>query len=175
MLECCYFKQKGEIIQMYRQVNDFIQEWNRNSAGTLSIFEAITEEKKGQSIVDGHSSLEWLSWHLTTAPAYFIGQIGLALETKLNPKDTPTTIQEIIEYYKKITADVKKVVEENLSDEKLQQEVDSHGQPAAIGALLRMMVDHQTHHRAQMQVLVRQAGLPVPGVMGPTKEQWGNK
>ena len=164
-----------EFIHMYRQVNDFIQEWTRNSAGTLSIFKGISEEKKHQSIVDGHSSLEWLSWHLTTAPAYFIGQVGLALETKLNPKDTPDTIQEIIEQYKNTIENVTKVVQENLSDEKLQQEVDSHGQAVAIGALLRMMVDHQTHHRAQMQVLLRQAGLPVPGVMGPTKEQWANK
>jgi uncharacterized damage-inducible protein DinB len=34
-----------------------------------------------------------------------------------------------------------------------------------------MMIDHQTHHRGQMTVLLRQAGLTVPGVMGPTKEQ----
>jgi uncharacterized damage-inducible protein DinB len=38
------------------------------------------------------------------------------------------------------------------------------------GAMLRSLIDHQTHHRGQMTVLLRQAGLPVPGVMGPTKE-----
>lgn len=30
---------------MYRNINDFIQEWERNSSGTLAIFESITEEK----------------------------------------------------------------------------------------------------------------------------------
>jgi len=41
---------------------------------------------------------------------------------------------------------------------------------ATKGALLRFLIDHQTHHRGQMMVLLRQAGLPVPPVIGPTKE-----
>ena len=156
---------------MYRNINDFIQEWERNSSGTLAIFESITEEKKHFSIVEGHSSLEWLSWHLTTAPAYFMGQIGLALDVELNPKDTPNTLSEIIKIYRSASESIINVVKEQLSDERLLNEVNSHGQLTPIGSILRMMVDHQTHHRAQMQVLLRQAGLPVPGVMGPTKEQ----
>ncbi|MBD8028535.1 DinB family protein [Ureibacillus sp. Re31] len=156
---------------MYRHINDFIQEWQHNSAGTLAIFESITEEKKHISIVEGHSSLEWLSWHLTTAPAYFMGQIGLALDVELNPKDTPNTLSEIIKIYRSASESIINVVKEQLSDERLLNEVNSHGQLTPIGSILRMMVDHQTHHRAQMQVLLRQAGLPVPGVMGPTKEQ----
>ena len=155
---------------MYRNLNDFIQEWEKNCAGTLAIFESITDEKKYVSIVEGHSSLEFLSWHLTAAPAYFLGQAGFSLEVELDPINTPATISEIISKYKAVSDNVVKVVQENLSDEKLLTEVTSHGQLTPIGAILRLMVDHQTHHRAQMQVLLRQAGLPVPGVMGPTKE-----
>ena len=160
---------------MYRKLDDFIEEWRHNSAGTLAAFEAITEEKKHQSIEKGHSSLEWLSWHLTTAPAYFMGQVGLSLDVELNPSNTPSTIQEIIAVYNNVRDNVINVAKENLSDEKLLEEVNSHGRDVAIGAILRMMVDHQTHHRAQMQVLIRQAGLPVPSVMGPTKEQRESK
>ncbi len=155
---------------MYRNLNDFIQEWERNSAGTLAIFESITDEKKQTAIVEGHSSLESLSWHLTTAPAYFMGQAQLSLDVELNPKNTPASISEIIDTYKAVIENVVKLARENLSDEKLLTEVNSHGQMTPIGAILRLMVDHQTHHRAQMQVLLRQAGLRVPGVMGPTKE-----
>jgi uncharacterized damage-inducible protein DinB len=35
-----------------------------------------------------------------------------------------------------------------------------------------VLVTHQTHHRAQMTVLMRQAGLQVPGIYGPVKEGW---
>lgn len=155
---------------MYRTLNDFVQEWERNCGGTLAIFESITDAKKHAAIVEGHSSLESLGWHLTTSPAYFMGQVGLSLEIELNPKNTPATISEIVSIYKSVIDNVVKVAKENLSDEKLLTEVNSHGRLTPIGALLRVMVDHQTHHRAQMQVLLRQAGLPVPGVMGPTKE-----
>ncbi|WP_306434409.1 DinB family protein [Paenibacillus sp. J2TS4] len=43
----------------------------------------------------------------------------------------------------------------------------------ARGKLLSILLTHDTHHRGQMTVLLRQAGLTVPGVMGPTKEQMG--
>ena len=35
-----------------------------------------------------------------------------------------------------------------------------------------MLIGHQTHHRSQMTVLMRQAGLVVPEVYGPAKEGW---
>ncbi|MFC7687650.1 DinB family protein [Ureibacillus sp. GCM10028918] len=155
---------------MYRNLNDFIQEWERNCKGTLAVFESITDEKKHAAIVEGHSSLESLSWHLTTSPAYFMGQAGLSLDVELDSKNTPSVISEIVSTYKSASKNIVKVAKENLSDEMLLTEVNSHGRLTPIGAILRLMVDHQTHHRAQMQVLLRQAGLRVPGVMGPTKE-----
>lgn len=155
---------------MYRMINDFVMDWENSCRGTLSVFESITEEKKGFEIVDDHSSLEWLSWHLTTATAYFMGQVGLSLNVELNPSATPNSIKEIISTYKVASEEVVKAVKENLTDEALSGNVDSHGRPTPIGVLLRVMVDHQTHHRAQMQVLLRQAGLNVPSIMGPTKE-----
>ena len=40
------------------------------------------------------------------------------------------------------------------------------------GQSLAALVGHQTHHRGQMAPLMRQAGLKVPGVYGPSKEEW---
>ncbi|MFP3918123.1 DinB family protein [Lysinibacillus telephonicus] len=156
---------------MYRTVNDFIQDWQHSSNGTLSIIKAITDEKKDFSIVDGHNSLEWLSWHLTNSPAFFMGQIGLSLGLELNQSNVPSTINEISKQYQTVSENIVKIIKENLSNDSLLKTVNMGEQAIPIGAVLRMMVDHQTHHRAQMQVLLRQAGLPVPGVMGPTKEQ----
>lgn len=34
------------------------------------------------------------------------------------------------------------------------------------------MIQHQIHHRGQMTILMRQAGLTVPGLYGPSKEEW---
>jgi hypothetical protein len=40
------------------------------------------------------------------------------------------------------------------------------------GSLLLFLLQHQSHHRGQMTVLMRQAGLSVPGIYGPSKEEW---
>lgn len=156
---------------MYRKVDDFIKDWQHSCAGTIAIMESITEDKKHFSIAEGHNSLESLSWHLTNAPFFFFGLIGLSVNMKTDPKNPPKTMKEIISHYKQVSEEVANVAKNQLNDESLEKEVEMKGQKTAIGAILRMLIDHQTHHRGQMQVLLRQAGLPVPGIIGPTKEQ----
>ncbi|MFC4411757.1 DinB family protein [Chungangia koreensis] len=154
---------------MYRKVNDFLTDWSNASEGTINVLDALTDEKLNQAIVEGHNTLGWLGWHLSGAIVYFAGQVGLEVNLDGDLKTVPTSAEEISNAYKKISADLKNAVEK-LTDEQMVEEVDSHGQSVPRGALLRMMIDHQTHHRGQMTVLLRQAGLKVPGVMGPTKE-----
>ncbi|GGA81495.1 DinB family protein [Ornithinibacillus halotolerans] len=154
---------------MYRLKEDFIQDWNHATEGTIQVLEAMTDNKLEQAIVEGHSTLGWLGWHLATSPAFFGGQAGLQIEATGNPSDVPTSAQEIVSTYKKASEQIKSKVEK-LTDEQMVEVLESFAGNIPRGALLRMMIDHQTHHRGQMTVLLRQAGLIVPGVMGPTKE-----
>jgi uncharacterized damage-inducible protein DinB len=154
---------------MYRKIEDFLQEWNLAVDGTVRVLEAMKDDKLHQSIAEGHNSLGWLGWHLATALAFFGGQIGLKVEAAGGPNDVPERATDIVAAYKKSAENVKEEVEK-LTDEQLVETVESFGRQVSRGALLRSMIDHQTHHRGQMTVLLRQAGLKVPGVMGPTKE-----
>ncbi|MFJ7730698.1 DinB family protein [Lysinibacillus sp. NPDC097231] len=154
---------------MYRQVNDFLHEWTAASQGTLQVLKAVTDEKLGQSIVEGHSTLGWLGWHLVGAAGYFSFLAGLKVPMIRQEDPIPATAAEIVAAYEKVVNGVKEEVAK-LSDEDLAEEVKGFVGPIQRGALLRAMIDHQTHHRGQMTVLLRQADLPVPGVMGPTKE-----
>jgi uncharacterized damage-inducible protein DinB len=47
-----------------------------------------------------------------------------------------------------------------------------YGEQWSRGAVLSALILHQVHHRAQMTVLMRQAGLKVPGLYGPAREEW---
>ena len=116
---------------MYRTTEDFINDWSQSAASTLEVIRAISDDKADVGIVEGHNSLGWLAWHVTTAPELF-GNM--------------------------------------LADADMLAEVKGFYGPASRGAILRKMIDHQTHHVGQMTVLLRQAGLVVPPVMGPTKE-----
>ncbi|NHN35043.1 hypothetical protein G9U52_35530 [Paenibacillus sp. S3N08] len=46
------------------------------------------------------------------------------------------------------------------------------GEPWKNGFTLNAFVKHEIHHRGQLTILMRQAGLPLPGVYGPAKEEW---
>ena len=58
------------------------------------------------------------------------------------------------------------------TDATLEVEDDMYGEKWPRGSTLQALVVHQAHHRGQMTVLMRQAGLKVPGVYGPAREEW---
>jgi uncharacterized damage-inducible protein DinB len=65
-----------------------------------------------------------------------------------------------------------KEITEKCSDETLKQEDDLYGEMWAKGKTLGVLVTHQIHHRGQLTVIMRLAGLKVPGVYGHAKEEW---
>jgi len=156
---------------LYRKIDDFLVDWSKSADGTLAVLKSLKDDKLNVAIVEGHNTLGWLGWHLATSPEFFAGQIGLNVKKSKTINDLPTKATVIVEAYKKIAEDIKTEVEQTLTDEKLAEDMESFGQVTTRGAMLRTLIDHQTHHRGQMTVLLRQAGLPVPGVMGPTKEE----
>ena len=52
------------------------------------------------------------------------------------------------------------------------EEVDIYGERWQNGFTVFALIAHQAHHRGQMTVFMRQAGLRVPGVYGPAREEW---
>ncbi|MBD8837222.1 DinB family protein [Paenibacillus sp. CFBP 13594] len=153
---------------MYRQVDDFLKEWAVAVKGTLQVLQAVTDDKLEQSILEGHSTLGWLGWHLAETTGYFSHLAGLTVPMIGQDEPVPATAREIVAAYEKAAEAVKEEVAK-LSNEDLLTETGLESL-ATKGSLLRFLIDHQTHHRGQMTVLLRQAGLPVPPVMGPTKE-----
>ncbi|WP_229704274.1 DinB family protein [Lysinibacillus alkalisoli] len=151
---------------MYRQTQDFLADWNNAAKGAKKSIEAITEEKKTVAITEGHNSLEWLAWHLVEVGTTFGKWAGFNMPT---PDEKPDTLIEIAKVYE----DVAHVFEQqitDLQDADLENMVPAFGSAMPLGNLLRILITHQTHHVGQMTVLLRQAGLKVPPVMGPTKE-----
>ena len=65
-------------------------------------------------------------------------------------------------------------MKEQWTDETLAEIKDMYGEQWSIATVLGILTSHQTHHRGQMTVLMRQAGLRVPGVYGPSREEWAS-
>ena len=84
----------------------------------------------------------------------------------------PKTAAEIVAAYRAAAQAVVDAVSTAWSDVDLDGEIPLYGQRWKRGAVLSGLIRHEAHHRGQMTVLMRQAGLTVPGVYGPAKEEW---
>ena len=67
-----------------------------------------------------------------------------------------------------LTAAIKK----NWRDKTLLQADDLYGEKWPRGNTLYALVSHEIHHVGQMTVLLRQSKAKVPGLFGPSKEEW---
>ena len=63
-------------------------------------------------------------------------------------------------------------MKEQWTDESLLEEKDMYGEQWTVATVLQTLIQHQIHHRGQMTILMRQAGLTVPGMYGPSKDEW---
>ncbi|HPZ10577.1 MAG TPA: DinB family protein, partial [Candidatus Eremiobacteraeota bacterium] len=79
---------------------------------------------------------------------------------------------EIIDIYHKLAGELLKQIEEKWTNSTLEEEDDMYGEKWKKSHTLMVLIGHQTHHRGQMTVLMRLSGLQVPGVYGPSKEEW---
>ncbi|MCK5207046.1 MAG: hypothetical protein KAQ79_03470, partial [Cyclobacteriaceae bacterium] len=66
-----------------------------------------------------------------------------------------------------------KLLQEKWTDSELTGKIEVYGQQWERRKILDVLVKHQIHHRAQMTILMRLQNLEIPGIYGPSKEEWG--
>ena len=84
----------------------------------------------------------------------------------------PTQASAIVSAYDAVAQSLAEQIRERWTDATLPELDDMYGEKWKRGFTLAVLIRHQAHHRGQMTVLMRQAGLKVPGVYGPAREEW---
>ena len=143
-------------------------------ANTMKIFEAIPETAKNQPVADGHRTLIRLAWHIVTTIPEMMNRAGLGVSSVEWEAPVPESMVAVTEAYGTVTAEMMESLTANWTDETLSVVDDMYGEKWARGETLLVLILHEVHHRAQMTVLMRQAGVIVPGIYGPSKEEWIN-
>ncbi|MBD2867634.1 DinB family protein [Paenibacillus arenilitoris] len=156
---------------MYTSVQNFIDDYRNESAGTQKLLDALTDQRLGQEIAPGFRTLGFLAWHLVTSSGLLLAT-GLRFDSVPDDGESPASAKTIAETYRRTAASILDAVQAQFTDEKLQESVDMFGQQWKIGYTLGAFIGHEIHHRGQITVLMRQAGLPVAGVYGPSKEEY---
>jgi len=157
---------------MYRKIEDFLDAWKMESESTQKLLDALTDAALPQAVAEGHRTLARIAWHIVTTIPEMMANTGLKLGALKPDAPIPATAAEIGQAYAAVAAELAQQVRANWTDQTLLVEDDMYGEKWARGRSARIVLDHQTHHRGQLTVLMRQAGLTVPGVYGPSKEEW---
>ncbi|KQL35042.1 DinB family protein [Psychrobacillus sp. FJAT-21963] len=157
---------------MIRKLEDFLANWKHESDSTLKILETLTDDSLKQKVYDEGRTLGQLAWHLVVTIDEMIGKTGLQFTATPHDAPKPEAAKEIAKAYKDSSDAMVRAIKEQWTDETLLEEKDMYGEVWTIANILQVLTFHQTHHRGQMTVLMRQAGLVIPGMYGPSKEEW---
>ena len=150
------------------RTDDFLLVWKLESESTLKVFAALSDDKLSQSVVSGGYSLQSLAWHIVGSIAMIPAHAGLLPMPAKEP--TPAAVAAIIDAYKRNAKQLTDAVQEKWTDAQLDEKIPIFGRTLRRGAVLSIVISHMCHHRAQMTVLMKQAGLKVPGVYGPSED-----
>ena len=156
---------------MFRTINDFLDAWKYESEATLKVFKNLTDDSLNQKVTPDGRSLGFIAWHITDTIPEMLSKTGLPFHHDENTP-VPTSVEIIKDIYRTSSKSVTELIYKNWIDEMLSDDLNMYGQIWKRASVLSSLIAHQAHHRGQMTVLMRQAGLKVPGIYGPAKEEW---
>ncbi len=157
---------------MFTTIEYFKTAWAKESANTRKFMEALTDASLRQAVADDHRTLGRMAWHIAQSIPEMGNRTGLNVKGPAENSPVPDTAKKIKDAYDEAASSLLGEVANKWDDDTLQKTDEMYGETWKRGLTLRILIDHEIHHRGQMTVLMRQAGLKVPGIYGPAKEEW---
>jgi uncharacterized damage-inducible protein DinB len=157
---------------MFRTTSDFLTAWNEHIRDTEKVFQRLTDGSLSQSVSKDHRTLGRLGWHIVLTNPSMMREAGMTAHDPAGADVVPERAAVILDGYRKMSEQLSDYVRIQLADGDLLEAVPMYGESWTRGQVLFAIMAHEIHHRGQMTVLMRQAGLAVPGVYGPAREEW---
>jgi uncharacterized damage-inducible protein DinB len=157
---------------MIEKLSIFLEGHRFEREATQRVLDALTDESLAQPVTEGHRTAGQLAWHIVLTIPEMLGRTGLRPDGPAEDAPVPATAAEIAAAYRTASESLAAQLAAEWTDETLQQEDDMYGSKWKRGFTLGCLLSHEIHHRGQLTVLMRQAGLRVPGVYGPAQEDW---
>jgi len=157
---------------MFHSIDEFAREWQSCAGMTQGCLDALTDASLGQPVADGQRTLGRIAWHLAQTIPEMLERTGLEPAGPAHDAPVPETAREIADAYRTAAGAALEQVRRRWADDTLEVEDEMYGQKWKRGQTLTSLVHHEIHHRGQLTVLMRQAGIRPPGTYGPAKEDW---
>lgn len=157
---------------MIASIAAFEAAWKNENTATLKVLRALTDASLAQPVAPGGRTLGRIAWHIVQTLGEMTRQAGLDVKATDEHTPQPTSAAAFADAYEVGAKAVAEAVSAAWKDEQLADLVDMYGDKWPRSGVLYALIVHEVHHRGQMTVLMRQAGIAVPGVYGPSKEEW---
>ena len=157
---------------MYTTVEEFLKDFEHESGETIKVFKALTDKSLSQPVAHDHRTLGRIAWHLTTTYPEMCTLAGISIAAVSKDAPLPKSAATVVSAYEGCRNELIAFVRQNWNDAKMTEVKNFYGEQWPVGLAMSILVRHEIHHRGQMTVLMRQAGLKVPGVYGPAREEW---
>jgi len=155
-----------------RRIEDFEEIWTEESSRTSRIFSQLNDLSLSRSGGPEGRTLGRMAWHITLTIPEMMTQTGLSFSVAIPESPVPTSTEVIRGTYSLLSNELLAQVRAHWTDQTLEICDEMYGQHWKRGYTLTALIFHQIHHRGQMTLLMRQAGLTVPGLFGPAREEW---
>jgi uncharacterized damage-inducible protein DinB len=157
---------------MFHTVEEYLTIWKQESGDTQRVLDALTDASLAQPIANDHRTLGRIAWHLTGTMKEMLEKCELHFAGPAEHAPVPSTAAGIATAYGESSAGMMEAMRAGWTDASLTQKHAMYGEEWTRETALTVLLLHQVHHRGQMTVLMRQAGLRVPSVYGPAMEEW---
>jgi uncharacterized damage-inducible protein DinB len=158
-------------------IEALLQELEQEAGTTRRVLERVPDDRLGWKPHARSMSLGQLALHVATIPgavAQISRQSPFPLPEFTQP--SPASAAELIPALEQSVANARQILG-TMGDAELSQVwrvVDGDREVMAIpvAALLRsIMLNHWYHHRGQLAVYLREVGVPVPSIYGPSADE----
>ncbi len=156
---------------MFTTLQQFLSLWKHESAQTARVLAELTDESLDWQMGERQRTVGELAWHIVVSQREIVGKAGLGFEAPEKSVQQPVHASEILVAYRRAASALAETVELSWTDASLAIEDAIYGMRWTRGYMLSVMLLHEGHHRGQLTVLIRQAGLKVPGVYGPSGDE----
>lgn len=156
---------------MFETIRDFLDTWRHETTVTGRLMECLTDASLDHRIAAGYRSLGELAWHVTVSHRSIMDATGLSFDAPTKNLPSPRRAGEVVARYLAGAGSLARAVETQWTDAALRVTDDVYGARWPRGHTLFVLLCHEIHHRGQMTVLMRQAGLRVPAVYGPSADE----
>ncbi|HCV41990.1 MAG TPA: hypothetical protein DGH68_00790 [Bacteroidetes bacterium] len=157
---------------MIHTIKDFEHLWSRELETTQKVFKHLTDKSLTHEFSPSVRNLGRLAWHITTTIPEMMEKTGLTIAGVKHDDPVPSSAKAIFKAYGDAAISLLEQVKSKWTDATLEVEDEMYGEKWKRSFSLMGLIHHEIHHRGEMIILMRLAGLAVPGIYGPTREEW---